>query len=826
MRKIKNYKLILSSILLKSRRAVKGSISLFLAWIVTPLLGMTLLMIESIRYQDIIEEMIEINDLSAFATLANYDKFLKDRFGLLATSQDEKLTEQFEKYFYENVDLIDQDILIRSFDIDGEYSLQDVEVLKQQLLEFSQFSALFDTVFEGLDISEFLKQLSKYLGTNNYDKLAKRLDYSGEIFKSLADVCKTASEAQEYIEKDYTESLNAYNAAYEEFEEKLNAYIEVLNEYDEDDTDIYNKDDVKKAWKEFAEVYNSPKSKYKRACSDLSKKITELNGKIEKIVDDIKKISSNAEKLTSSYDGDDDESWAAFDFAISSVDLLITHLDSFTTANYSEYATAASSELHDMSDTVGKLKKNSFDYDSSTDDTKATYYVEIPSAIKNIVNVIQKLIEEVEGMDVETSKEDALEKLDLLVELLDIPCMIDGNLKAIIDFELNEQIIPDNNDRATWVGLFAIVEYTDCIKTFTFPINPFDVFFSVYEITLATTALVCAFTQWVENTLINSLIWGFTPPHELYNHYLLSGYGAYNFPNRTNYMKKLDLTEYKYGTKMYNEVCGQDLTNPSFMDNWEAMDSISLFQMHLNLEKKGYFFPGANSDTFYGAGSEYLLCGVKNEVYNQCGAFYNILMLRLCLNLVPLFKDQNVKSEAACAGPYAWIIYILVLLGDSFIDTFILVNGGDIYFIKFKCYLTKDGLQDLWKDLCECSDATKKFKNVYNACDKYMNGKKDDKSKPFENGLFPHSSYTDHMFLCLLLCTHEDKLLDRIQNSVFNEAYAYYDYHNDMKFKMGKTYTYIHSDIVYEINPMFSFTSLTNSRAVHKKVSLERYIGY
>ena len=102
MRRWNKYKLFVKSAYNKSKRGIKGSISLFLAIIVTPLLGLTCLMVESIRYQDVIEEINEISDTSALSTLANYDKFLKARFGFLAISQDSEVNEIYDNYFANN----------------------------------------------------------------------------------------------------------------------------------------------------------------------------------------------------------------------------------------------------------------------------------------------------------------------------------------------------------------------------------------------------------------------------------------------------------------------------------------------------------------------------------------------------------------------------------------------------------------------------------------------------------------------------------------------------------------------------------------------------
>ena len=98
----------------------KGTISLLLALIVTPLMGLTCLLVESVRYQDVIEMMIEIDSLSSLATLGNYDEFINRRFGLLSVSQKEQLQTTYEKYFDKNSANYQNDFTKKSLTVTGE----------------------------------------------------------------------------------------------------------------------------------------------------------------------------------------------------------------------------------------------------------------------------------------------------------------------------------------------------------------------------------------------------------------------------------------------------------------------------------------------------------------------------------------------------------------------------------------------------------------------------------------------------------------------------------------------------------------------------------
>ena len=86
-------------------------------------------------------------------------------------------------------------------------------------------------------------------------------------------------------------------------------------------------------------------------------------------------------------------------------------------------------------------------------------------------------------------------------------------------------------------------------------------------------------------------------------------------------------------------------------------------------------------------------------------------MLRLILDLVPIFTDEGVNAMAASATIAAWIVYIAVILGEPFCDTVILVNGGESYLFKGKCYLSPTGIVDLGKDIASLATENETVKN-------------------------------------------------------------------------------------------------------------------
>lgn len=76
----------------------KGMISIFLALVMSPLLSVSLLLVESARYQSTIQMVEEIMDCAGFSSLAEYDEYLDSRFGTMAVSQKEDINSTFSNY--------------------------------------------------------------------------------------------------------------------------------------------------------------------------------------------------------------------------------------------------------------------------------------------------------------------------------------------------------------------------------------------------------------------------------------------------------------------------------------------------------------------------------------------------------------------------------------------------------------------------------------------------------------------------------------------------------------------------------------------------------
>lgn len=776
-------------------------------------------MVETIRYQDVIEELTEISDISALSTLAHYDEFLKARFGLLATSQEEDISSLYTDYFNKNSKMIGKDFKLVSSDVEGAYTLRDIQVMRQQILEYCEISSAVEIALNGLGVSDLFDQLKEALKLDDIEKYSKGLSSSAELAKNLADLIKDIKTVITMTGQNgsYTKAKNEYEAAYTSFESSLQNYISALNNSTAEGDAIYQDVNVVNAWNSFAVddiAYTSPRTNYANKINNLASQVVELKKNVIDISDRAKKILGNVEELREAVT-DKDEAPTNFDYVLAVADTLQPLVTHITDAKFDQVSQDAYSGLMGIKGSVNGISMKSYNHGSSSTNAGAGYYYFVPSAISNMGVAFAETLVELEKKAGGEQNEMSSGLMELVSSLCNIQGACDPHLNAIVGNPMNPSGF-DPNDFSNAVGTVAIVGLVDAVRRFTMPENIVDLLIGLVELIGSIAALIVAITSWASSFLVNiGRIVATGMDGELGNAFLLCGYAAYNFPNRTNYKEDITFTGYEFKQEIFENVLGGNPTNATISDNLAAMKDLLAVKTE-----------SPTKPSFMGAEGEYLLCGYQNELQNQCGAFYNVMMLRMLLDFIPILLNNEVRTEAQSAGPYAWIIYILIIVAEPIFDAFILVNGGKQYLVKKVVYLTPSGAPKLAEDIfdfCSQAESLKKLsetsENLTSKTPKSSGG--DD----YEfNGLFK-CSYTEHLWLLFFLSTDTNVLMNRIQNVVNYESNAYYAHH-EKPFELGNANTYIHSNIKYTINPMFDFSSMTDSTIIDKTISSDRYIGY
>ncbi len=141
----------------------KGVISLFLCLLMTPILTVASALIEFSRYQNTESIFQEVMDCSSLSTMANYDEYLQERFGLFAISQDCNINDTYKNSLLKNSKVMEGMSLGDVITANGTLPLSENDVIKRQVLDFSESTVLTEIILEDLNLQQLLDELDKLM---------------------------------------------------------------------------------------------------------------------------------------------------------------------------------------------------------------------------------------------------------------------------------------------------------------------------------------------------------------------------------------------------------------------------------------------------------------------------------------------------------------------------------------------------------------------------------------------------------------------------------------------------------------------------------------
>lgn len=279
----------------------KGVISLFLALVMLPFTSTALIIVESARYQNAIELVDEMLDCIGLSSIADFDSYLEDRFGLLAMSQETTPTANYNKYLAANMPALSNSFTYTSSSVQGVYPLSDEGVLKSQLLEYSEVTAMAEALYNGLDVDQLLNKLYKQMGVEDLNKIADATSKVADVASSTADLVDAVKTAIEEYKK-YSPQVTEYKNAVSNFQSKASALITALSNAkanlaeDAEEDDIYDDSAVKDAIKECETARNTLKTE----AGEMSSAVTNMKSAIDKLFSTANKIAENTNSANNS----------------------------------------------------------------------------------------------------------------------------------------------------------------------------------------------------------------------------------------------------------------------------------------------------------------------------------------------------------------------------------------------------------------------------------------------------------------------------------------------------------------------------------------------
>ena len=790
----------------------KGAVSLLLVLVMSPLLSVSLILVESARYQNAVQLMEEIIDSAAFSTLAEYDTFIDERFGLLSVSQKTNISDTFRSYMDENVSSIGKSVTIDSHSAAGQFPLSNTDVLKQQVLEYSEISVASEMIIEGFDIDKLLDQLNSSLDLDDIkdeiEAVNATMDVASEVEKLIEAIVKIKDQ---YNDK-YVVALSEYKSAYTTFKEKAVALIEALKtaednlEEGESHDNIYNEDAVKNAVNELKKARDT----YKDKATTLKTEYSTLKGHIDTV---FSSMSSLTEKLKKFEDKTSDGS-VVDKCTTSSYEWLLIILGTITrtieTSIGDDYSNKMNAELNALQEQITKLGNLEDKTITSawTESKVSTEYgpLSLTSVRTGLGEILDQLIKKLDKDSAATDDEKLkmTDLLDLAGDLLGVSGLYDINLNAVVDAA---KLYEDTSmSLSSKLVMSSITDLLDACDEFTKGITSFNVIKAVKALAKLLKAIaefLTAIISWVAESLVNLVSYVASGPKEWYNSLLLYGYAAYNLPNRTNYDSGKTLAGYSYnniftmagGIKRGDAITGS-ISELSTLTNSSGSDKM-----------------------FKGAEAEYILVGSTNELMNQSVAFFDLYLFRLVCDLIPVLKNGEVSAMAALAGPGSWVVKLAIALAEPMLDTIILVNSSKSsqYIYKKTLYLTGSGITLLLQDLTSIAGVSQNLKDKIKDSIIAKNGD----ASVIDKGIID-ATYTEHLLLLLLLSVNQQTYMQRLQNIIQLEAAVKNE--SDFKFELSRAYTFINTDVAYTLNPMFNLDSLTGNGLF--TATSKRYSGY
>lgn len=214
----------------------KGAISLFMAVLMTPFLSIAMLLVETGRYNSSVSILEEAMGVSSTSTLANYDKYLHERWGLMAVDQGININSKYQENLSANAGIMGDSIKLGTVKASGDYDLADSEVLYQQIMEYCKLNAPTMLGMNFANISQILKQLDKKF--NNIGKVfslitngVNTVDSAITLFEAV-DKLKKSAEELDGLKSKYDNSYSYFKNTVETLQSALAEPEPQLSDYE------------------------------------------------------------------------------------------------------------------------------------------------------------------------------------------------------------------------------------------------------------------------------------------------------------------------------------------------------------------------------------------------------------------------------------------------------------------------------------------------------------------------------------------------------------------------------------------------------------------
>ena len=739
-------------------RGTRGAISLILALLMLPFYSLAAVLVEAGRYQSAVRTLDEALSVSAYSVLSDYDSYLKDRFGLLAVSQDGDLSGSARSYL-DRMQLTDlAAVNLSSLEAQGMYPLADITVLRRQVMEYSKLSVPANLAVDALNINDLISKLED---ATKMVPLLESLSAGCDTVGASADALIALEDLQKDAQKT-KDAASAYHSAFSEWEGSVSALIDHLKTERPSanaQADEKEKKESEKAAKEWDDTREDlikeaekKQKKYQDEIEDLISAIDSLHSGISEVEAARVKLESSMVNFTSVAadsvvemdkeevvgDKEDLEDWeqaykdaadnhSAMQGALQSANSgqearLRECLDSFQASELQ----AASAQLQREKSAVSSYNYGSLNGDSGTPDP-AVYHAAQVDSLADADAIAQALDEAEDDMNDSAPMDFINTLIDVLESLFQTKTVIDPALNGKLDtsyYQSSYGGLPSAKDRSSAAHRLETGNSADEQKSMDFlaqidpdydPSDPYGTGSSF------DTSLVEKIMRNVSDMLSAAKKIGGDAESlreflEAIKDFVTSVVNLVS--NTIAFMQQIVARVAElvggavYERLLLNGYLVYHIPNRTDYETGKSLAGMSYSQAGLSYDPGDVHFTYPGSDmmqiiqaiasgggktqkSFDGAELEYILWGVNSEAANQAMHFSALYLMRLLLNLPGILTNKEVSSLAAAANVFAPIVYIVYIFAEPYIDTLFLVNGESVPIVKMTPYLTVGGLDDL-----------------------------------------------------------------------------------------------------------------------------------
>lgn len=732
--------------------SIKGAISLFMAVLMTPFLTIAMVLVDTGRYNSVVSILDEAMGVSSVSTLANYDSYLHDRWGLMSVSQGIDINNTYNQYLNTNAEIMGESLKLNQVTAEGEYALAENELLYNQILEYCKLNAPTKLATNFL-ISDLIKELEKF---KNLGKIfsaitsgTNALDSTITLVKSVNDVKETANKLQD-LEKEYHDGYSSFSSAVNALIAALNVPEPEKSDYTDDegnfDSDAYEaavkerEEDIESARagvisardtyaekiEEIAECAQTYKEKMGVCASEignigtnlasLGKTAIELNRQAnedKKTLEALQKDISAAEKddefdpNRSTYINMKDweqalsESVAQNSTESSLASASVNGLKSINNGyqnTFSKYNDATFGEYIAGFQTL-KSNVSSFSADSVTENSgsldEGTYHsVNIAGYVTSAD--IDAYLDSQEKELLHGSLKAVLDGMvSFYNSLVKLSLFYDSELSAVIDMDFyNTELGGLLGADADGGGVMAVVtdigNIVSSISSFGKNLEGFKLLSALENLYTLIKSIANLLTDIARFAI--DICKNISELFSSYDRLYYSTYATFNLPCRT------DNTS---GSLSFSAMTGYSLNGTSLPDQGIPDSGVTVFgDLVAAIDAIRSWANSYGDDlTFSGAELEYILYGSKTEISNQIYTFFALYMLRLLLDVIPVTANTEVQSLAAASTFGYPVVMVIEILAEPLVDTVLLVSGAEVPLIETTIYLTPSGLPDLLEGL-------------------------------------------------------------------------------------------------------------------------------